>query len=105
MLTRQPLVALLSALLGTALLVNHLPAAAETASTFPLSQAPAAAPLTTTVLSTPASAAGSLPELTNLIKQNSPAVVSIRVEGSAKRRIMNSLPPELERFFRGMPGP
>lgn len=105
MLTRKPLALLTSALLGTTLLVS-LPTAAETASTFPLPQAPAAAPLTATAVSTPAPApaAGSLPELTTLIKQNSPAVVSIRVEGRAKRKVMNNLPPELERFFRGMPG-
>lgn len=60
------------------------------------------------VVATPSVSAGSLPELTQLIKQNSAAVVNISVEGkSITEALMGGLPPgfppELERFFRGMP--
>lgn len=95
-------------LMSSALVLGNLPVMAETASTFPLPQAPAAAPLVAAPVATPAPApaAGSLPELTTLIKQNSAAVVNISVEGRASGRrggLPEGLPPELERFFRGMP--
>ena len=55
----------------------------------------------------PAVAAGTLPELTTLIKQNSAAVVNISIEGKSSNTSGLpddlQLPPELERFFRGLP--
>lgn len=54
---------------------------------------------------TPVTAAG-LPQLTQLIKQNSAAVVNISVEGKQENifsGFQHGLPPELERFFRGLP--
>lgn len=110
MFNRKPLAIVASTLLGSALVIGGMSAVAETASTFPLPQAPAAAPLVAAPVATPAPApaAGSLPELTTLIKQNSAAVVNISVEGKSSGGVMGGLPeglpPELERFFRGMPG-
>lgn len=59
-------------------------------------------------VTTPMVSSGSLPDLTRLIKQNSAAVVNISVEGKSIRetvmnRLPNGLPPELERFFKGLP--
>ena len=55
----------------------------------------------------PVVAAGTLPELTTLIKQNSAAVVNISIEGKSSNTSGLpddlQLPPELERFFRGLP--
>lgn len=57
----------------------------------------------------PVVAAGSLPELTTLIKQNTSAVVSINVEGKRSGGKASGwpddldLPPELKRFFRSLP--
>lgn len=109
MFTRKPLAIAASTLLGTSLVLGGMSVFAETASTFPLPQAPAAAPLVVAPAATPAPApvAGSLPELTTLIKQNSAAVVNISVEGKSSGGmggLPEGLPPELERFFRGMPG-
>ncbi|WGZ93252.1 MAG: DegQ family serine endoprotease [Candidatus Thiothrix putei] len=85
-------------LMSSVLVLGSLPVLAET--TAPLVSAPVTTPA-------PAPIAGSLPELTTLIKQNSPAVVSISVEASASSKRMGGLPkgfpPELERFFRGLP--
>lgn len=103
-MVRKTLAAVVSAMLGAVVLASHMPVGAEPAVTYPLQpeQAPTAQPLPSTTAVAAPSSVGSLPELTGLIKQNSPAVVNIRVEGKAKRR-MQSLPPELERFFRGLP--
>jgi serine protease Do len=97
--------ALATGLLGMAVLgVATLPVLAETP---PLTQA-APAPVAPAVVAV--APAGTLPELTTLIKQNSPAVVSISVEGKSGHGGMAGLPddmdlpPELERFFRGLPG-
>ncbi|MBO0613883.1 Do family serine endopeptidase [Thiothrix fructosivorans] len=94
-------------LMSSVLVLGTLSASAETAQTFPLPQAPAAAPLVgAAVAPAPAPAVGSLPELTTLIKQNGAAVVSISVEGKSSGRaggLPEGLPPELERFFRGLP--
>lgn len=97
MFTRKQRVLGAGLLMGSALVLGaSLPVLAETA-TAPL-VAPAFAPVPN---------AGTLPELTTLIKQNSPAVVNISVEASASARsqggLPDGLPPELERFFRGLP--
>ncbi|UOG90952.1 MAG: DegQ family serine endoprotease [Candidatus Thiothrix sulfatifontis] len=105
MFTRKQRVLGAGLLMSSALVLGSmLPVLAETATTFPLQQAPAAAPL----IAAPAAAStgGALPELTTLIKQNSPAVVNISVEASASSKRnsgLEGLPPELERFFRGLP--
>lgn len=86
-----------SVLLCSAMTVGTLPAMAEVNSA--------------TLAATPASATApvvvpgsGLPELTRLIKQNSSAVVNISVEGgSMARALPDGLPPEFERFFRGLP--
>ena len=111
MFTRKQRVVGAGLLMSSALvLAGIVPVLAETASTFPLQQAPAAAPLVTAPVTAPAPApsASVLPELTTLIKQNSPAVVNISVEASAASKrtggLPDGLPPELERFFRGLPG-
>ncbi len=107
MFTRKQRVISAGLLMSSVLVLTAIvPVLAETASTFPLQQAPAAAPLVAVPAPTPS--AGALPELTTLIKQNSPAVVNISVEASAASKRMgdlpDGLPPELERFFRGLPG-
>ena len=59
-----------------------------------------------TVAPAPAVVAGTLPELTTLIKQNSAAVVNVSIEGKTSGSGLPEdmqLPPELERFFRGLP--
>lgn len=72
----------------------------------PASAPPAPTAATPVTAPAPAVAAGSLPELTTLIKQNSAAVVNISVEGKSSKGLgglPGGLPPELERFFRGLP--
>lgn len=87
--------------------LSAVPVMAETAAVAPVAPvAPAMAPVVPAVPAT----AGALPELTTLIKQNSAAVVNISVEGKAGGLSSLGLPddlelpPELERFFKGMPG-
>lgn len=83
-------------LMCSALTVGSLPALAEVA--------PATAAATPAPAVAPPVAGGSLPELTTLIKQNSAAVVNISVEGgNMASELPEGLPPEFERFFRGMP--
>jgi serine protease Do len=107
MFIRNKRVIAVGLLMSSVLVLGTLSASAETAQTFPLPQAPAAAPLVgAAVAPAPAPAVGSLPELTTLIKQNGAAVVSISVEGKSSGRaggLPEGLPPELERFFRGLP--
>lgn len=107
MFTRNKRVIAVGLLMSSVLVLGTLSASAETAQTFPLPQAPAAAPLVgAAVAPAPAPVVGSLPELTTLIKQNGAAVVSISVEGKSSGRaggLPEGLPPELERFFRGLP--
>jgi serine protease Do len=99
MFKRKNLAVTVSSLVCAATLtLNALPVMAETA--------PAAIPS----VPAPAVAAGTLPELTTLIKQNSAAVVNISVEGKAEDDLSSlglpdgmELPPELKRFFRHMP--
>lgn len=90
-----------SVLLATGALVmtGALPVKAENAAvTAPAATANPVAPA-------PTIAAGTLPELTTLIKQNSPAVVNISVEGKAVNPLagLEGLPPEFKRFFKGLP--
>ncbi len=90
-----------SVLLATGALVmtGALPVKAENAAvTAPAATANPVAPA-------PTIAAGTLPELTTLIKQNSPAVVNISVEGKAINPMagLEGLPPEFKRFFKGLP--
>lgn len=106
--------ALATGLLGMAVLgVAALPVLAETSTAVQPAPVPApavvAAPAPAPVAPAAPAVAGTLPELTTLIKQNSPAVVSVSVEGKAGGGMGGlpddlELPPELERFFRGMPG-
>ncbi|OQX10523.1 MAG: protease Do, partial [Thiothrix lacustris] len=108
MFTRNKRVIAVGLLMSSVLVLGTLSASAETAQTFPLPQAPAAAaPLVGAAIApAPAPVVGSLPELTTLIKQNGAAVVSISVEGKSSGRaggLPEGLPPELERFFRGLP--
>ncbi len=119
--------ALATGLLGVAVLsVVALPVVAETAPlttpapipapagvTAPATVTPVpaiAAPIAQPVAPAPRVAAGGLPELTTLIKQNSAAVVNISVEGKTVSTAAAlglpdgmDLPPELERFFHGLP--
>lgn len=105
---RQKKLALVAGwLMCSTLVLGSLPVMAEVpvppAAPASATPAPAVAPVTTPA---PAVAAGSLPELTTLIKQNSAAVVNISVEGKSSGGmggLPEGLPPELERFFRGMP--
>ncbi|MEB4592969.1 DegQ family serine endoprotease [Candidatus Thiothrix sp. Deng01] len=68
---------------------------------------PPPAPVASASTPAPAVTAGSLPELTTLIKQNSAAVVNVSMEGksggAADDDLPEGLPPELKRFFRGLP--
>lgn len=99
--------AMTGGLLGAAMLSTALwPAMAET----PASVNPPTTAATAVILpaAPPVVAAGSLPELTTLIKQNSASVVYISVEGKKGGKYSGlpddlELPPELERFFRGLP--
>jgi serine protease Do len=99
--------ATVSGLLGAAMLGTAIgPAMAETPATVnpPTTAATAVPP----PAAPPVVAAGSLLELTTLIKQNSAAVVSINVEGKRAGKYAGlpddlELPPELKRFFRGLP--
>ena len=105
--------ALAGLLMGSTALVMHVltpamaedakPSAANGTPTAPVLP-PAVAP-STPVAPAPAVGAGTLPELSTLIKQNSPAVVNISVEGKMPDRMMGleGLPPDFKRFFRGLP--
>ncbi len=91
---------------SAAVAMKTLPVMAEVVTTTP--NAVTAAPATPALAPAPAVAAGTLPELTTLIKQNSAAVVNVSIEGKASSAEAElpedlQLPPELKRFFRGLP--
>lgn len=93
-------------LMCSAVVLASVPVMAEVATPAAPPSAPIAAttPAVPAVAPAPVATGGSLPELTTLIKQNSAAVVNISVEGgSMANALPEGLPPEFERFFRGLP--
>jgi serine protease Do len=93
-------------LMCSAVLLASVSVMAEVATPAAPPTAPIAAttPAVPAVALAPVATGGSLPELTTLIKQNSAAVVNISVEGgSMANALPEGLPPEFERFFRGLP--